>query len=153
MLEASGRRAVAVGNTEVPLVAAIEDPSIDVFVVEGLSTLLFAVLFLGGIQLITLGIIGEYISRIYDPRGERMYDERQQDEILGAQVGEGSLKTLPIPPEYDDEWRVEEDFVRYVRGEVPAMGPTFLDGVKNMEYLEAVYTSTAEGRWVDLPRH
>ncbi|MSQ26903.1 MAG: Gfo/Idh/MocA family oxidoreductase [Dehalococcoidia bacterium] len=94
-----------------------------------------------------------YISRIYDPRGERMYDDRQQDEILGAQVGEGTLKTLPIPPEYDDEWRVEEDFVRYVRGEVPAMGPTFLDGVKNMEYLEAVYTSTVEGRWVDLPRH
>jgi UDP-N-acetylmuramoylalanine--D-glutamate ligase len=37
MLEASGRRAVAVGNTEVPLIAAIEDPSIDVFVVEASS--------------------------------------------------------------------------------------------------------------------
>ena len=36
------------------------------FYVEGVSTLLFAMLFLGGIQLITLGIIGEYISRIYD---------------------------------------------------------------------------------------
>jgi polyisoprenyl-phosphate glycosyltransferase len=36
------------------------------FYVEGVSTLLFAVLLLGGIQLITLGIIGEYISRIYD---------------------------------------------------------------------------------------
>jgi polyisoprenyl-phosphate glycosyltransferase len=34
--------------------------------VEGVSTLLFAILLLGGIQLITLGIIGEYISRIYD---------------------------------------------------------------------------------------
>jgi UDP-N-acetylmuramoylalanine--D-glutamate ligase len=37
MLEASGRRAVAVGNTEVPLVAAIDDPDIDVFVVEASS--------------------------------------------------------------------------------------------------------------------
>lgn len=34
--------------------------------VEGLSTVLFAILFLGGIQLITLGIIGEYLSRVYD---------------------------------------------------------------------------------------
>ena len=36
------------------------------FYVEGVSTLLFAVLLLGGIQLITLGIIGEYLSRVYD---------------------------------------------------------------------------------------
>lgn len=37
MLEASGRRAAAVGNTEVPLVAALEDRAIDVFVVEASS--------------------------------------------------------------------------------------------------------------------
>jgi UDP-N-acetylmuramoylalanine--D-glutamate ligase len=37
MLEASGLRAVAVGNTEVPLIAAIDDPTIDVFVVEASS--------------------------------------------------------------------------------------------------------------------
>jgi polyisoprenyl-phosphate glycosyltransferase len=36
------------------------------FYVEGVSTLLFAFLFIGGVQLITLGIIGEYLSRIYD---------------------------------------------------------------------------------------
>jgi polyisoprenyl-phosphate glycosyltransferase len=36
------------------------------FYVQGVTTLLFAVLLIGGIQLITLGIIGEYISRIYD---------------------------------------------------------------------------------------
>jgi UDP-N-acetylmuramoylalanine--D-glutamate ligase len=37
MLEASGRRAVAVGNTEVPLVAALDDPTTQVFVVEASS--------------------------------------------------------------------------------------------------------------------
>ncbi|MGH9084595.1 MAG: UDP-N-acetylmuramoyl-L-alanine--D-glutamate ligase, partial [Acidimicrobiales bacterium] len=37
MLEAAGRHAVAVGNTEVPLVAAIDDPTVEVFVVEASS--------------------------------------------------------------------------------------------------------------------
>lgn len=37
MLAASGLRAAAVGNTEVPLIAAIDDASIDVFVVEASS--------------------------------------------------------------------------------------------------------------------
>ncbi len=37
MLEASGVRAAAVGNTETPLVAAIDDPAWDVFVVEASS--------------------------------------------------------------------------------------------------------------------
>jgi dolichol-phosphate mannosyltransferase len=39
--------------------------------VEGVSTLLFAILLLGGIQLLAIGIIGEYISRIYDEVKER----------------------------------------------------------------------------------
>jgi glycosyltransferase involved in cell wall biosynthesis len=34
--------------------------------VPGVSTILFVVLLLGGIQLITVGIIGEYVGRIYD---------------------------------------------------------------------------------------
>ncbi|MEO7555492.1 MAG: UDP-N-acetylmuramoyl-L-alanine--D-glutamate ligase [Acidimicrobiales bacterium] len=37
MLNASGRNAVAVGNTEVPLVAALHDDAVDVFVVEASS--------------------------------------------------------------------------------------------------------------------
>ncbi|MDQ6696307.1 MAG: UDP-N-acetylmuramoyl-L-alanine--D-glutamate ligase [Actinomycetota bacterium] len=37
MLEASGIRAVSAGNVEVPLVAAIVDPAVDVFVVEASS--------------------------------------------------------------------------------------------------------------------
>lgn len=42
--------------------------------VPGITTVLFAVLLLGGIQLITVGIIGEYIGRIYEEvKGRPLY--------------------------------------------------------------------------------
>ena len=44
----------------------------------GQATTLIAVLFLGGVQLISLGILGEYIGRLYDEaKGRPMYIVRQ----------------------------------------------------------------------------
>jgi dolichol-phosphate mannosyltransferase len=46
--------------------------------IQGQATTLIAVLLLGGIQLIFLGIIGEYLGRIYDEvRGRPLYVTRE----------------------------------------------------------------------------
>jgi hypothetical protein len=45
----------------------------------GQATTLIAVLFLGGVQLISLGILGEYIGRLYDEaRGRPLYIVREE---------------------------------------------------------------------------
>jgi len=40
-------------------------------VIRGWASTVVIILFLGGVQLLTLGIVGEYISRIYDEVKQR----------------------------------------------------------------------------------
>jgi predicted dehydrogenase len=87
---------------------------------------------------------------LYGSEGTVVYKQRG-DVILAARAGEEGLKQTAIPAEHDNPWRVEEEFVRLVRGEVDEASFTFADGVKNMEYLEASYYSAVEGRRIELP--
>ena len=55
--------------------------------VPGVSTILFVILLLGGIQLITVGIIGEYVGRIYDEvKGRPLYVVREGRNIGGDEA-------------------------------------------------------------------
>jgi dolichol-phosphate mannosyltransferase len=55
--------------------------------VPGITTVLLAVLLLGGIQLITVGIIGEYLGRVYDEvKGRPLYIVRERRNVAAADV-------------------------------------------------------------------
>lgn len=60
----------------------------------GQATTLVMVLFLGGVQLITLGIIGEYLGRIYDEVRDRpLY-------VIRESIGIESSDLIPTPQKY-----------------------------------------------------
>src|SRR5207302_10779911 len=55
--------------------------------VPGVSSILFVILLLGGIQLITVGLIGEYVGRIYDEVKRRpLYVVREGRNIGGDEA-------------------------------------------------------------------
>lgn len=63
----------------IPVVAALRLAGSHFF--EGQATTLISVLFLGGVQLISLGILGEYIGRLYDEaKGRPLYIVREAPE-------------------------------------------------------------------------
>lgn len=60
----------------IPVVAALRLAGSHFF--EGQTTTLISVLFLGGVQLISLGILGEYVGRLYDEaKGRPLYIVRE----------------------------------------------------------------------------
>ena len=60
----------------IPVVAALRLAGSHFF--EGQTTTLVSVLFLGGVQLISLGILGEYVGRLYDEaKGRPLYIVRE----------------------------------------------------------------------------
>jgi dolichol-phosphate mannosyltransferase len=56
---------------------------------QGFSTVTIAVLLLGGIQLIAIGIIGEYVGRIYDEvKGRPLYLVRSRLNVVESETRE-----------------------------------------------------------------
>ena len=71
--------------------------------------------------------------------------------LYGGQRGDTELKELTIPPEQAGGWRVEEEFINAIRGQETITHTSFEDGVKYMEFTEAVARGMASGAAVALP--
>lgn len=80
-----GFASAGVATIAIPVVIALRLAGNQAFF--GQATTLIAVLFFGGVQLISLGILGEYIGRLYDEaRGRPLYIVRQAPDETNTET-------------------------------------------------------------------
>ncbi len=70
--------------------------------------------------------------------------------LSGGRRGDKQLAEIPIPAEKRIGWRVEEEFVNTIRGREKTALTTFEDGVRYMEFTDAVAKSAASGQAVEV---
>jgi predicted dehydrogenase len=76
--------------------------------------------------------------------------EADARRLTGAGRGESALRELPVPAETRIGWRVEEEFVNAIRGREKIARTTFEDGVRYMEFTDAVTRSASTGQTVEV---
>ncbi len=72
-------------------------------------------------------------------------------KLYGGQRGDDTLAEIEIPADEAGSWRVEEEFISAIRGQEEITHTSFEDGVKYMEFTEAVTRSMQSGCTVPLP--
>lgn len=71
--------------------------------------------------------------------------------LFGGQRNDSDLSEIKIPKNKEGKWRVEEEFVNAIRGLESITHTSFEDGVKYMEFSEAVTRSAQSGTKISLP--
>ena len=85
----------------------------------------------------------------YGSEGTLIY-KLDSNTILGGKAGDSELREIAIPDDEARQWTVEQDFVDAIKGG-PQGDTSFYDGVKYMEFTEAVFRSVERGSVVNLP--
>ncbi|KAK9907419.1 hypothetical protein WJX75_003268 [Coccomyxa subellipsoidea] len=88
---------------------------------------------------------------IYGQEGTLHLDLDAGRLLLGIQSEGGQLKEVSIDADKAASWRVEEEFVGAIRGTEKIRRTTFEQGVRYMEFTEAVTRSYQSGATVRLP--
>ena len=76
--------------------------------------------------------------------------EADAKRISGGRRGDKTLAEIAIPADQRVGWRVEEEFVNAIRGREKVIHTNFEDGVRYMEFTDAVVKSAATGQAVDI---
>ena len=71
--------------------------------------------------------------------------------LYGGTRDDGEMAEIEIPAENQGDWRVEEEFINAIRGVEEITHTNFADGVRYMEFTEAVTISAQTGEKVHLP--
>jgi len=70
--------------------------------------------------------------------------------LTGGRRGDKALAEIPIPADQRIGWRVEEEFVNAIHGREKITHTNFEDGVRYMEFTDAVARSVASGQAVEV---
>ncbi len=96
------------------------------------------------------GMAGASEAWIFGTEGTvRFVDGR----LMGARRAAAEWQEVSPRPEDVGGWRVEADWIDAIRGVAPVRLTTFDDGVRYMDFTEAVSQSIANGMAVALPLH
>jgi len=76
--------------------------------------------------------------------------EADARRVSGGRRGDKALAEIPIPAAQRIGWRVEEEFVNAIRGTEKVTRTNFEDGVRYMEFTDAVARSAASGQTADV---
>ncbi len=96
------------------------------------------------------GLCHDNAAYLFGSEGTIRYDA-SSSSLSGGKRGDTELSPIDILPELFGGWRVEEEFVSAIRGQEAITHTTFEDGVKYMEFTEAVARSMQTGEAVALP--
>jgi predicted dehydrogenase len=94
------------------------------------------------------GLGGPREAFLFGSRGTLRFAE---NKLYGAQRGASELCEIAISSDLEGGWRVEEEFINAIRGKEAVTHTRFEDGVKYMEFTEAVARSMATGQSISLP--
>ena len=72
-------------------------------------------------------------------------------KLYGGQKNDSEMAEIYIKPELSGGWRVEQEFINAIRGIEEITHTSFQDGVRYMEFTEAVTRSAQSGEKIALP--